>query len=328
MPFWKRYAIIGLVLIAAMLPAVVVSLLWAPGVRGIAVFGLLVASVATLKSDWRLGTALSFVLAGAGTLAVLTHDRPGLGALLMAALAAAAGLAALRGLQTPVLMVPLVAEFLLVTPPPLAGWGPPVEVGAAYAFSVGLVLLLSGIWCTAFFAVLGRRLPKSPPEPVLRGQALTYTAVLMIGAAATTFMVLRWYPDGRGAWLIMTVLLLLQPDPHKMLHKTVQRVAGTLFGVVAAAVFLVLTDSVVLHHVLGSVLLVLALSVHTRPYWRFVTVLTPAIVLMASKGADGISVDERRLGWTLAGAAFAVAVTLTVNGLLALRARHRPPDPP
>lgn len=78
----------------------------------------------------------------------------------------------------------------------------------------------------------------------------------------------------------------------------------------------------------GRWVLFLALGVHTRPYWRLVTVLTPAIVLMASKAADGLSVDERRLAWTLAAAAFAVAVTLVVNGVLAFRARHRsPPDP-
>ena len=101
MPFWKRYVTITLVLIAAMLPAVVVSLLWVPGVRGIAVFGLLVASGATLMRDWRLGVTLSLMLSVAGTLAVLSNDLPGLGALLIVTLAAAAGFAALRGLHIP-----------------------------------------------------------------------------------------------------------------------------------------------------------------------------------------------------------------------------------
>lgn len=326
-PFWKRFAVVGLVLAATMAPVIVASLLWAPEVRGIAVFGFLTGIVGTLKARLRLGVVLSAILALATVAAVLSHVHPAFGALLMAALAAAAGLAAMRGLHTPVLMVPLAVEFLLVSPPPLAGWEQPADAGVAYALAVGLVVLLGGLWASAFFGVLARRLPRPALEAVPRGQALTYTVALTVGASAATYIVLRWYPDGLGAWLIMTVLLLLQPDPHRTLHKTLQRIAGTIFGVAGAAAVLLLTESVALHHALGSILFLLALSVHTKPYWRFVTVLTPAIVLLASEGADGIVVDERRLTWTLAGAALAVVVTIAVNGVLAARSRQRAPSP-
>lgn len=326
-PFWKRFVVVALVLLAAMLPVVGVSLLWVPEILGIAVLGFLPAIVGTLKVRWRLGILLSVVLGIAGALAVLVHDTPALGALLMAGLGAAAGLAALRGVHTCVLMVPLAAEFLLVSPPPLAGWSTVGDAGIGYALAVGAIVLLSGVWTSALFGVLGRRLPRPPLEPLPREQALTYAVALTVAAAVATYVVLRWYPDGLGAWLIMTVLLLLQPDPHKALRKTVQRVAGTILGVLAAGLVLVVTDSAAFHHALGSALLVLAMSMHMKPYWRFVSVLTPAIVLMASTGADGVAVDAWRLGWTLAGAALAVVVTLVVNGVLAGRSRRRSPHP-
>lgn len=327
-PFWKRFVVIGVVLAAAMVPVAVGSLLWAPQIRGIAVFGFLVGIVGTLKDRLRLGAVLSALLALATVGAVLAHDHPNLGALLMAALAAGAGLAALHGLQLPVLMVPLAVEFLLVSPPPLAGWEHPADAGVAYALAVGLVVLLGGLWASAFFGVLARHLPRPALEPISRDQAVTYAVALTLGAAAATYIVLRWYPDGLGAWLIMTVLLLLQPDPHRMLNKTLQRIAGTILGVVGAATVLLLTDSSALHHALGSTLLVLTLSMHTKPYWRFVTVLTPAMVLMASRGTDGIAVDESRLTWTLAGAALAIVVTIAINGVLVARSRRARPDAP
>jgi len=326
-PFWKRFVIVALVLLVAMLPPVGASLLWTPEIRGIAVLGFIPGIVGTLKVRWQHGVLLSVVLGAAGAVAILVHDTPALGALLMATLGAAVGLAALRGVHASVLMVPLAAEFLLVSPPPLAGWSMAADAGIAYALTVGAIVLLSGVWTSTLFGVLGRRLPRPPLEPLPREQALTYAVALTVAAAATTYVVLQWYPDGLGAWLIMTVLLLLQPDPHKALRKTVQRVAGTILGVSAAAILLVITDSAALHHALGSLLLVFAMSMHTKPYWRFVSVLTPAIVLMASTGADGVAVDAWRLGWTLAGAALAVVVTLVVNGVLVGRGRRRSPRP-
>lgn len=326
-PFWKRFVVVALVLLAAMLPVIGAALLWTPEILGIAVLGFIPAIVGTLKVRWQLGVLLSVVLGIAGTLAILVHDAPALGALLMAVLGAAVGAAALRGLHASVLMVPLAAEFLLVSPPPLAGWSTAGDAGIGYALAVGTIVLLSGIWTSALFGVLGRRLPRPPLEPLPRGQALTYAVALTVAAAAASYVVLRWYPDGLGAWLIMTVLLLLQPDPHKALWKTVQRVTGTILGVSAAGILLVITDSAALHHALGSLLLVVAMSMHMKPYWRFVSVLTPAIVLMASTGADGVAVDARRLGWTLAGAALAVVVTLGLNGIVAVRSRRRSPGP-
>ena len=50
-----------------------------------------------------------------------------------------------------------------------------------------------------------------------------------------------------------------------------------------------------------------------RPYWIFVTFLTPAIILLRSSGSDELDLDAQRVILTLIGTAVALAFAVGVR---------------
>ena len=57
-----------------------------------------------------------------------------------------------------------------------------------------------------------------------------------------------------------------------------------------------------------------------RPYWEYVTVLTPAVILLSASGVDRVRVAEDRVGFTLIAAAVALLIALGVKAILVRRA--------
>ena len=104
-----------------------------------------------------------------------------------------------------------------------------------------------------------------------------------------------------------------------------ERASGTVIGFGIAIVLYAILDLPAVLYVCAAVLMVLALvalQVQHRPYWQYVALLTPAVVLL--EGGSGSVVDTAlaRLGFTLLGAALAVAIELALAPLARSLARR------
>jgi uncharacterized membrane protein YccC len=216
-------------------------------------------------------------------------------------------------------MVPIFASFLLVAPPAV----PPLSAIPA-GFIAGGVLALGGFWGTAITRVLlGHRLPSVDRKKLGPRAATAYGVIMGVILGVAAWAVLSYAKFHEGAWLLLTLIILLQPSPHDTFAKSLQRMAGTVAGALIAFILILVNVEETFALIMGGLLIFGALALRyvlKRPYWEYVTVLTPAVILLSATGADRMRVAEDRVAFTLIATAVALLVALGVKAFLVRRA--------
>jgi uncharacterized membrane protein YccC len=144
-----------------------------------------------------------------------------------------------------------------------------------------------------------------------QSQAFRHAMRLAVGvAAAETVAITTGLP--RGYWLTVTTGIILQPYAGATVEKAIQRVAGTVAGVLVAALI-----TFVLHAPLALILVLFPLTALTfavRPisYGYFVLFLTPIFVLLA----EGLHSDPRLAGYRLLNTVLGGALATICGALL------------
>lgn len=314
----QRLLVMGLLTIALMTPPVILGISGQFGLASAFVYGGIIAVIAAFY-DARLAVILSLVAGAAGSIAALLNPYPIAGAAFFGVLTGACAVTARRGLHSPVLMVPVFVSFFLVAPPPV-----PQLSAIPAALAAGAALALGGLWGSGSArALLGHRSTGRERTPVGTRAATAYGLVMGIVLGVTAWIVLNHARYHEGAWLLLTLIILLQPSAHDTVSKSVQRLGGTLLGGLIALVLILIDVSSTLALVIGGVLIFGALSLRfvlKRPYWEYVTVLTPAVILLSSSAFDRVRVAEDRVAFTLIASTVAVLLALAVKAVLLRRA--------
>jgi len=310
--------VMGLLTIALMTPPIVLGMSGQFGLASVFIYGGIIG-ISAIFYDLRLALILSVVAGVAGTICTLLNPYPLAGAAFFGILTGACALTARRGIHSPALMVPVFASFLLVAPPAV----PPLPAIPA-GFVAGAVLMVGGLWGTAITRVLlGHRLPTVDRKELGPRGATAYGVTMGVVLGVSAWAVLSYAKFHEGAWLLLTLIILLQPSPHDTFAKSMQRLAGTLAGALIALVLILINVEQTFALVIGGLLIFAALAVRyvlKRPYWEYVTVLTPAVILLSASGVDRVRVAEDRVGFTLIAAAVALLIALGVKAILVRRA--------
>lgn len=318
----QKAVLLGMVFIALMIPPVLLLMVGVGGLTSLCVYGGVIAITAGFY-DLRLSAALSVVAGIAAFLAVLVHPYPLAGGIFMGLLAGGAALTARRGLHSPVLVVPLAISITLTAPPTITG----VSGGVATALVAGLAMAACGLWVTGVSRViLGERRPHFPTRPHSRNAAITYAVVMAVVVGLATWGVLSSGPVDHGGWLILTLVVILQPSTTDTIRKTLQRLGGTVAGLGIALVFALVDLPPALQLSMSAVLLYCALAsrfVLRLPYWVYVILLTPAIILMNAKATSALDLAAERFAFTALGAVIAIGVAFVVKILVIERHRRQ-----
>jgi len=300
-------------------PAVLAQNIWLPSTAGVFILGSLPATIAVVVVGPRRAWQIALAAAASGTLAASFSGNAWLGAILIAALAGYAGYSARYGNQSPVLFVPIVTSFIVISPPDLVDRaGQPIG-DPSYAGIVGIALLIGGCWAALLGTVLTRDFQRATTESVPEHVAAGYGIALAVSTGAATFVAAYFFPGSTGAWVVLTILLVMKPKATDMWRTARHRVGGTLVGAVVAAGVILTLDGLGLPRltwelVLGAIFLTFALSfLQARPYWQFVTLLTPAIILLKSSGQDELDLDAQRVVMTIIGTLVALTVAVVVR---------------
>ena len=142
-----------------------------------------------------------------------------------------------------------------------------------------------------------------------RSASLRHAArVCLVVTAALGATLIRHGPYTH--WLTITLVVVMQPFFAATWQRTLERVGGTLFGGVLAAVLSTLTHSRL--HLAGllPVLGALALAVRQVSYGVYIAVYTPLVVLLVEQVRpleDQRSIALARAGYTVLGGLIAVA---------------------
>lgn len=311
------------VTVAVTLPGLVLTLAGRDDLAGMTAMAAVAGVLPALVAGPRLAVATAAGLGGAAAAAVAVTDRPWLAALLMAGAAGAAGLSSRVSAQRVIAMAPITLAFLLAEPPRDVA-GEPVG-----ALVVGVAMLASALWAALVVSVVMRRHKRPEAQTLTWYRAGAYAAVLALAVGGASWFLVDLQLGHGGAWFVMTLLIVLQPYLKDSKQKTLERASGTLIGFVIALVLYATLDIPAALYVIASFLMLLALValvVKHRPYWQFVALMTPAVVLLEGGSGSVVDTAVERLGFTLLGVAVAVAIELAAVPILRSVARRHPPQ--
>lgn len=243
---------------------------------------------------------------------VFVHGDPLSASLVMGVSCYVAATTARRGIQSPVLLVPATMAIVLVRPPDLPA---PFASNAYLAILVGGVLV-TGVWAALVVHIFTRRLPKAEANPVDIAHVWRYAITMGVIVTVTTYIVVKYYDETYAGWLIIAMIVVLQPTSHETLKMAFQRSLGTVGGALVAVVIAELSGSSTLELSLGMLVFAVGLTVRLDvPVWQFVGLVTIAVVLFNSASTDPRTVSLDRVGYTVIGALIVVAIA-TVYSML------------
>jgi MFS family permease len=317
----QRILLIALLTIALMAPPTLLGIVGQQGLASAFVYGGIIA-IGAAFIDLRLAAALSVVSGIAGAIAALLGPFAVAGAVFFGVFTGACALAARRGVHSAVLMAPVFISFVLVAPPQVADLG-----SAPAALLTGAFILVGGLWTTASARLLiGQPRTNSSREGLSLRATLSYAATMALVVGFAAWVVLSHAKYHEGAWLLLTLIMVLQPSASDTFKKSLQRLAGTLIGGVIALALIIVGVHATPALILGGLLLFAAFVLRyavKRPYWEYVTLLTPAVILMDAPTGDTLRVAEDRVGFTIAAVVVSLALVLVVKSLLLWRAHER-----
>lgn len=278
--------------VAAAVPLVVLTVAggWLFGgtaAQGIVLGALAGSTAAFTRLSWAWKGALALAAAGSGIAGVLASAVPAL-------VAALAGVAAIA--QLPINIRAAGASTLL---PVLVAVGATTPGHPQPAIFAGA--LLAGFAMVMALAALARvsTPARTIPAPLAVAHAVLVAALMTVA----TFAITNW-DIPHGYWLVLTIAVVLRPVSGESGRAAIDRISGTLAGVVAA-IAMVLVTPLWLALLLASACLVLtvawSLSGDTRKQVMFTT---PVVILASSSGLASAAAEAAidRLLLTLAGA--------------------------
>lgn len=323
LPSRRQWAIAAGFLACLIVPLAVIG--WALGapLALAALPGVAVGFVATLQArSTRVGLLAVAVMAGLALVSTLAAASTPVAAIWLGLVGAAYGLSGLRGWHRLTMQMAIWCAYIVVNPLQAAGETKLTRIGAvdpslSAAAATAVAVLAAGAVMAVLAGRVARRDPLPPTPALSRDRAYGLAAACGGLLALGTAVILGAERLVAGEWLLLTVIVLLQPDVAATLRHTAERVAGTLVGVLAAAgLVLAVGESPVLK-ALAIVLMVAAFAFLQVPnrYWLYVALFTPGLVLLSSPPGEAGAVAEARLGFTLVGAIAVAAVALALSRL-------------
>jgi len=300
-------------LLLALAPAAAMSVVW-PGAVATAALAVIGVAAITIAGGWRWGVVAAVIIAAATVMGVAWRTEPWAVAALMAALGAAYGFLASRGIGSSAMMVPAAVPFFIQSPPALLSSGQP-EINSEYLAALFTVLTVTGIWTALLLTLLVTHGKTSLSGPTHTGMVVGYGLLLGITAGISAAVAIAHFSGDHWAWLTLTIFLLSDPTKRLDPIRLRDRLIGTAIGFGVALVLLELPIPQELMWVLLFSLMTAAIMVRVehRPYWYYVALFTPLVILLESKGGNAQHVAAERLWFTVAGALVAVLAAILAN---------------
>ncbi len=312
----EHLGLLALILVAIALPAIV-ALQFAPHLNVFPwIYGAVAAICVGVTGNRLLMAAAVITVPLFAGAAVLLHPYPVAAGVFFGCVVAGSGLASRIRLENQVRMVPINLSIMLTFPPHDGlGHGP-----VADALIITVISLVAVLWTMVLVVrpVLKRVPPIAPPPDRTNRVADVYAVIAGVTCGIAAWATLAIWPGIAGAWLLITMVAIIQPDFDGAFGRGTQRVLGTLLGILAAIALGLVATNAVADVMIGTILMVVAihlLVIARRPYWAGIAVLTPGVVLINTPGHTVLSISFDRLSFTLLGVAVAVPLTLLVARL-------------
>jgi hypothetical protein len=305
------------------LPLVYLVVYGKESAAGVVMLAAMSLWVITMTGGLKVGLVNAPILAVLMALSCLAVGRPlAAGALaLIVALWASLGTASGRGML--IAMAASIMTIQIMIPPHVAhtaslhSWS---NVAAVFGYAA-----IASVWgiLIGLFLQRGREFPL-PPRATWKWGVTQGIMVGVVMAAVAVFATSRNLGQG-GAWLLLTTFLVFKPLTPTPWKRSLHRVLGTVLGVAIVAIYLhtlpvsAPTMAILIPAALMSVAAAVTALSQRWPYWCYVALWTPAVILFVatmSSTSKAVStaryLDTLRIEYSFLG----IAVALAAQGLL------------
>ena len=305
----KRIVAILLIVVLPLLPGFALSALGYPTAVGTWALAALTVAIAALLGDVRIAIFAGIGLSIASFFGYLTAENPWLAMLVMAASAAIYGLCFQRGIQSALSLAPISLAFTMAEPTAIA-----VNGSTAFnALLTALIVLGATVWALPIGWFFGKRLTKPALHPVSKKRAHTFAALLALTTGVGMWFVSDLKLEHGGAWFLLTLFVVIQPNRRDTWRKSLERALGTILGFGIAFAIGTLISAKPLLYASGFICIAIAVWMFLSPkrsYWQYATFLTPGIVILEGTGSSIDTTDLQRLQFTLLGVAVALGLVV------------------
>lgn len=290
-----------------------------------------IGGVVAVISGVRVGVSTAIAMGLLTPIAIVAGALPITGAALMALMCLTVGHLSRLGLHRATLLVPVFMAWMIIDPPT---WGPRHVVDRAdgtYLAWMGAIFFVGAIVPVVVLGLLLPKLHMPAPVPHGRQESVPYTVTITVLATVATYVVLH-YPQkfSAGAWLIATILVLAQVGDVGTVRRTVERVVGTLLGVLVVSLIVLQVHSLVAIYVIGLIFAVAAVTAKFGPHYvLYMVLITPTVVcLNASSSSQVTNLEFQRASDTLIGAILVLLAAACTIGYAHLEKRlgHPPTE--
>ena len=320
----KPPILLGLIL--EVLPPLYLVVYGRGSAAGVVTLAILCSQMATLLGGFKVGSINALIFSVLLATCCLASGQPVAAGALALAIALWASLGVASGKGTLITMSASIMTLQVMVPPVVAhtasasSWR---NVGQVFAYA-----LVASVWGVLIALMLrrGRTIPSIPGASWTWGitQGLLVGGVMAVVAAVAT-----WRHLGQGgAWLLMTTFLVFKPLTPTPWRRSLNRALGTMLGVLIVATYLKTlpatapSTAVLIPGTLMLAAAALTIISQRWPYWCFVAVLTPGIVLLfacmtgSSKAVDlARHLDSLRFEYSLLGIAIALLMQAILTGI-------------
>ena len=314
-----------------LLPGILIATTLVGGAASVFLFGALPVAAAFFGGARKLSLFVIAFMTIAGTLARALDSAPLPSALLVGLVALIIGLAARRGLSSPILTLGIVLGFLVMSPPELTNKDSSIFSGINPVLATAILLAAGGFWALLVGMVVRKKAPTVPENKVVDlSVVVPYALALAISTGLVTYFLLYFSAGSLGAWMILTIFVIMKPDRDSTMLKTKDRILGTFAGTAIAIVAIEILH--LLNSQQGIVQITFALLFFgiamsyfvPGPYWVYVTFLTPGVILLDSNSVSNQDeVALSRIAFTLGGIAIALVIGYLVQHSSRILAKRR-----
>jgi hypothetical protein len=319
--YGRRFALgIGFFLLL-LLPGILITATLVGGASSVFLFGALPVAAAFFGGARKQSLYVVAFMTSAGTLARVFDGAPIPSALLVGLVALIIGLAARRGLSSPILTLGIVLGFLVMSPPELTDKDSSIFSGVNPVLATAILLAAGGLWALLVGIMVRKKAPTVPENKVVDlSVVVPYALSLAISTGLVTYFLLYFSAGSLGAWMILTIFVIMKPDRDSTILKTKDRILGTFVGtaiaIVAIEILHLLNSQQGLVQITFALLFFgIAMSYFVPgPYWVYVTFLTPGVILLDSNSVSNQDeVALSRIAFTLGGIAIALIIGFMVQ---------------
>ena len=179
---------------------------------------------------------------------------------------------------------------------------------ASAAVVTGFVLV-GGVWVALIGVLLLDDLPHNAHEQPADEDLRRFTIVLVCLVFFGTLAAKLWLPGGHAWWVVLTILVVLQPGVAGTSRRTFHRVLGTVAGGLIGALLVYVIGINSATTAIGVFVAVLSGIAYVKaPYWVFAFFLTAALMCLSFTPETVMHGYAERAGFTLLAAAVTVLV--------------------